>query len=244
MGNRLGLSCCVAVLLSSGLLVTAAGCSGSISENEAPNGLAGVGAGAGGEAGTSDASEAAGSGGGAVSTGGNAQGGQGDSGGNGAGGGASANALCPALGPFGTKLGDVAADVALLDCEGNEHRLHDLCEKSAIWILEYADWCPVCRSHARAAAARYDKFAGNDFGAFMVITEKRDGSAPDAELCAWARDEYGIEFPVLIDTNDAFQDALGVPPNKTQVVFGEGMVIVHKGSESGVEAAIETALGR
>jgi len=164
--------------------------------------------------------------------------------GDGDGGAASQDASCPALGPFGTQIGDVAADVTLLDCDGNEHRLHNLCEKSAGWVLEYADWCPICRSHARMAAARYERFVGDDFGAFMVVTETRNGGPPDAELCAWVRDEYGIEFPVLMDPDDAFQTALSVPPNKTQIVFGEGMTILHKGSDSGVEAAIETALGR
>ncbi len=140
-------------------------------------------------------------------------------------------------------MGDVAADVTLLDCDGKEHSLHDLCEKSAGWVLEYADWCPTCRAHARDAAARYEKYAGDDFGAFMIISEQRDGSPPDAEFCAWVRDEYNIVFPVLMDPDDAFQDALAVPPNQTQIVFGRGMVILHTRSESGTEAAIEAGLG-
>ncbi len=166
-----------------------------------------------------------------------------DPGEHGGSGGTAATAACPALGPFGTRAGDVASDVTLLDCDGNEHSLHDLCEKAAGWVIEYADWCPTCRAHARNAAARYDKYAGEDFGAFMIVTEARDGGPPDVDLCAWVRDQYQIVFPVLMDPEDAFQDALGVPPNQTQIVFGTGMIIVHTGSEAGVEAAIEVELG-
>jgi len=47
---------------------------------------------------------------------------------------------CPPEGPYGTQVGDKAADVTLLDCEGEPHTLHDLCPFNAGWIFAYAGW--------------------------------------------------------------------------------------------------------
>lgn len=47
---------------------------------------------------------------------------------------------CPPSGPFGTEVGDTAPDVVLLDCEGNPHRIHDLCSRNVSWIFEFTGW--------------------------------------------------------------------------------------------------------
>ena len=48
--------------------------------------------------------------------------------------------VCPPPGPYGTNLGAVVPDVALPDCDGNMHTLHDLCAKKAAWLWEFAPW--------------------------------------------------------------------------------------------------------
>lgn len=48
--------------------------------------------------------------------------------------------LCPPQGPFGANQGDTAPPLMLTDCEGNQHNLHDLCQKRASWFFVFAGW--------------------------------------------------------------------------------------------------------
>ncbi len=48
--------------------------------------------------------------------------------------------ICPPTGPFGTDPGDVAADVALPDCDGNIRSVHDMCGANAAHINLLAGW--------------------------------------------------------------------------------------------------------
>ena len=50
------------------------------------------------------------------------------------------NDVCPATGPFGSREGDILANVTLPDCDGNRHALHELCERQASWIYTFAGW--------------------------------------------------------------------------------------------------------
>jgi len=53
---------------------------------------------------------------------------------------APATAQCPPLGPFGQEVGDQLADAVLLDCDGNEYTIHDLCPYKISWIFVFAGW--------------------------------------------------------------------------------------------------------
>ena len=48
--------------------------------------------------------------------------------------------LCPPMGAVGVQPGNVLPDLALEDCEGNVHRLHDLCAARASYLFVYAGW--------------------------------------------------------------------------------------------------------
>lgn len=157
--------------------------------------------------------------------------------------------LCPPSGPFGPGAGDVAEDLVLLDCDGNEHSLHELCERDVVWLFELADWCPPCRAFAGSDANRiYDRFAdpaaGVSFEAWTVISEDSGFAPADAEDCAAIRDRYGLRMPVLYDPTGAFQDAFDVPANEVHVVLRRGAVIDWKGRYAGdeVESRIEAVI--
>lgn len=47
---------------------------------------------------------------------------------------------CPPVEPFGTELGATIPDLELPDCDGNLHRVHDLCDREAAWIFSFAPW--------------------------------------------------------------------------------------------------------
>ena len=48
--------------------------------------------------------------------------------------GACTDAICPPKGPFGVDAGDTVTDLELPDCDGNMHRLHDLCGARAGFV--------------------------------------------------------------------------------------------------------------
>jgi len=48
--------------------------------------------------------------------------------------------LCPPSGPFGNIVGDITVDLELPDCDGNMHRLHNLCGRKASWMFGMAGW--------------------------------------------------------------------------------------------------------
>lgn len=156
-------------------------------------------------------------------------------------------AMCPPT-PTGSGqvAGDVAADLVLMDCDGNPHSLHDLCERDAVWLFEFADWCPPCRSFASSSMNRiYSRFEGERFEAWMVISADAGFGAPDAEDCAAIRDRYGAALPVLFDPTGAFQDHFGVAANEVHIVLSRGARIEWIGhyAASQVEARIESTLG-
>ena len=217
------------------MLVAAIGCT----ENDrAPVG--GGGADAGGTRGGSDGGPEADAGaGGGTDAGGAVDAGAGDDAGGPTG-------PCPPSGPFGTEAGDVAADVTLLDCDGVEHSLHDLCEHEVSWVFEFTDWCPPCRAFAGRADDVYAAYEGEDFGAWFVISENDSFGPPTAELCAEIRDRYGLPMTVLYDPEQRFSDALDAPTNDFHLVMKRGNVIEWTGhyADSQIEDQLDAAFGR
>lgn len=145
-------------------------------------------------------------------------------------------ATCPAEGPFGTAVGDIAADVELFDCSGESVRLHELCDHDVTWLFSFADWCPPCRSFARNDAQNiYDANAGDEFEAYFVISADSSFGAPSQELCREITERYGLSMPVLFDPTGALQTTLGIDPNSQDVVFSRGMRIEWIGKYAGDE---------
>lgn len=134
---------------------------------------------------------------------------------------------CPPAGPFGQRVGDTAEDVVLMDCDGVEHRLHDLCDRRAVWLFELAAWCPPCRAFAMSEANRvYDRFAASsDFEGWVVISENASFDPATRMDCEEIRARYDLHAPVLFDPEGRFQAAFGVPANEVHVVLGAGAEI-------------------
>ena len=49
-------------------------------------------------------------------------------------------ALCPPPGPYGTAVGATIPALALPDCDGVMHDVHDLCERKAGWFFIFAGY--------------------------------------------------------------------------------------------------------
>ena len=155
-------------------------------------------------------------------------------------------ASCPPTGPFGTDVGDVAPDVTLLDCEGTEVRLHELCDAPVSWIYHYAEWCPVCRDFAPSAQMLYERHQADGLAAFIIISADGDFGAPDAALCAEVRMRYGFTMPVLYDATGAFASGLEAPTNAYNLIMTRGMEIVWEGhyADASVEGELAAAFAR
>ena len=145
--------------------------------------------------------------------------------------------LCPPTGPFGTNAGDTAGEIELMDCDGTVHRLHDLCDKDAVWLWGYADWCPNCRTFANNHARRiYERFEGENFAAWMVITANSSFGPPTLAECVTIRDGYGLPMPTLIDPSGQLESVAGLPqPNDAHVVLRGGAEIVWQEGYSGID---------
>ena len=152
---------------------------------------------------------------------------------------------CPPTGPFGTAVGDAVPDVTLMDCDGAEHSLHELCDHEALWVFEFAQWCPPCRAFAPDVNRIYERFQDRDLAAYFVFTETDSFGPPTAADCAAVRDAYGLTMPVLYDPSGAFPAALGVATNAYNVILTRGGVIDWEGhyAESQVEGQLERLLG-
>ena len=149
--------------------------------------------------------------------------------------------MCPPTGPYGRRVGDIAPDVMLTDCDGVVHSLHELCAKQVTWLFEFADWCPPCRTFAMSRANDiYDanvRDHGDAFAGWMVISQTASFGEPTVDDCAMIRDRYGIHMPVLIDPSGALQTALGVAPNEVNIVLTEGARLHWIGRFAGSEVS-------
>lgn len=148
--------------------------------------------------------------------------------------------------PTGNLLGDIMPSVELMDCDGNMHDVRDLCGRDAGWLFEFAAWCPPCRQHAASINDALARFEGEDVGLLFIISENENFGAPTQDDCRRFRDQYGLTVPVLMDTDDAFQRAFGVPPNAVNIVVDGDGTITHSqryGTQAAVLEAIEDVLG-
>ena len=154
---------------------------------------------------------------------------------------------CPPTGPYGMAAGQIADDITLMDCDGVEHSLHSLCENQAVWLFEFADWCPPCRSFAASEVnSIYDRHAGAGFEGYVIISADAGFGAPDAAECEEIRTRYGIHMPVLYDPTGAFQANFGVASNEINIVLSEGAQIEWIGHYAAnmVDSRITSTLGR
>lgn len=112
----------------------------------------------------------------------------------------------------------IAPDFALKDLQGNDVRLSDLRGKT-VMINFWATWCPPCRYEMPYIEAVYREKAGEDF---VVLAVSIDDD-PDA-VVQFVK-EFGLTFPVLIDTDKRVSYQYRVRPIPTTFfVDKEGVI--------------------
>jgi peroxiredoxin len=119
------------------------------------------------------------------------------------------------------KPGEPAPNFALTDIYGKEYRLADF-RGSYVVLNVWATWCPPCQYEIPDII----EFARDHAGDVAVLSISVD--EPGTDVAAFA-EEYGINYPVLLDDGEAADSYMGANPGIPQTYFvdGEGVVRGH-----------------
>jgi len=102
----------------------------------------------------------------------------------------------------------------LVDAQKMEaHELYRLADAKAVVLVSTGVGCPIARAMTPALKALRDKFAAQGVEVMMVdsnLQDSRDSIAAEAK-------EFGIDIPILMDSNQLVGEALGV--TRTAEVF-------------------------
>ncbi|MFT6399214.1 MAG: peroxiredoxin [Bradymonadia bacterium] len=151
---------------------------------------------------------------------------------------------CLELVATGSDIGDVPTDVTLLDCDGNEHSLRELCAEQAAWVFVYTGWCPPCQVNAGIANEFAAEFASDGFATYFVVSETQTFDEPDADYCSGIRDRFGLTMPVLFDPDQAMPAAAGMPHFDIDIVLGADNELLFAKQHASREEVREVILSR
>src|SRR5258707_3727862 len=95
----------------------------------------------------------------------------------------------------------------LVDAQHLEaHDLYRMSDDKAIVLISTGVGCPIARAMTPAVKALRDKFAAQGVEVMLIdsnLQDSRDAIAAEAK-------EYGIDIPILMDSNQIVGEALGV----------------------------------
>ena len=153
---------------------------------------------------------------------------------------------CPPTGPFGVTVGDVVADLALLDCDKNPVTLHSLCGNAVTWVYSYAEWCPNCKSNVKNVVGPRDVALGPLGLKTVLIAEQGNTGPATATLCKALQTQVPASVLVLYDPTESFKTLLQqAGPNEISLVLSQGGRIEYLqryASQSEVGAKLEALL--
>lgn len=133
------------------------------------------------------------------------------------------------------KIGEPAPAFKLKDLEGKEHELADY--KGKIVVLEwYNPGCPFVKKHheAKTMANLYNEYKDQNVVWLAVATGR---TAADTGELADSTGEFGIEYPVLLDTNSETGRAYGAKATPHMFVINPDGVLVYAGAIDNLPSA-------
>ncbi|MEH6571019.1 MAG: redoxin domain-containing protein [Halioglobus sp.] len=117
-------------------------------------------------------------------------------------------------------------DFSLLDHQGKHHQLSWYGDHKAIVIFIQGNGCPIVRNGAPTLAAIRDEYADQGVAFFMLNPQMQD----DRDSIAREAQEFGYDFPILLDESQLVAQALGVDrTSETFVIDPKSMSIVFRG---------------
>jgi thiol-disulfide isomerase/thioredoxin len=119
--------------------------------------------------------------------------------------------------------GEKAPDFQLMDIKGNIHKLSDYTGKK-VYIKFWASWCSICL----AGLDEIDTLAGenNDFVVLSVVAPGFRGEQNKDDFIKWFDSLGKKNLNVLIDTDGALSNKLGVRAYPTSVFIGSDGVLI------------------
>lgn len=96
------------------------------------------------------------------------------------------------------------ADVTVRDHDGAEHRLGDLVDRPTVVVIPRYYGCLPCRDYLRQVAERHGELEARGVAALGIST----GAAHQAR---WLMEEKGVPFPLMVDPERNFYDAVDLP---------------------------------
>jgi peroxiredoxin len=124
----------------------------------------------------------------------------------------------------GISIGNLAPDFSAINLEGDSLQLSDF-RGQTVLINAFASWCGPCRLEAPHLAQVYAEFGGDD-----VIFLGLNMGEPPGDVAAF-RDEFGLEFPLIMDGNGrlaGIYKPIGLPT--TWVIGPDGVIrYIHAG---------------
>lgn len=109
------------------------------------------------------------------------------------------------------EVGDKAPDFALVDLEGNDHKLSDY-EGQGVFLNFWGTWCKPCAKEMPAMDRQYEAFSNDGVQVLAVNIAQSD-----FEVQSFA-DQYGLSFPVVIDKTKSVMTAYNIRPLPTTVL--------------------------
>lgn len=112
-----------------------------------------------------------------------------------------------------------AIDFELINLDGEKVTLSSM-EGKLVFLNFWATWCGPCRSEMPSMEKLYDELKDEDFIILAVDLGEPENTVRDFV------NEYGLTFPVLLDTDNAVGSSYGarsIPT--TYIIDPEGMVL-------------------
>lgn len=124
----------------------------------------------------------------------------------------------------GFSIGDKAADFTLKDAGGAEVKLSEVVKNNKSTLLVFwATWCPYCVNEI-PQLKQLNTVYGNKGLKILAIDIGESGE----KVKSFAKKE-GIEYTILLDSNNAVANQYGVGGIPTNILIDNNGVIKHKG---------------
>lgn len=117
-------------------------------------------------------------------------------------------------------------DFSLLDQHGKHHQLSWYGDHRAIVLFVQGNGCPIVRNGAPTLKALRERFESRGVAFFMLNPQLQD----DRESIRKEAEEFGYDFPILVDEAQLVAESLGVDRTaETFVIDPKTMTVVFRG---------------
>ncbi len=133
------------------------------------------------------------------------------------------------------ELGALAPDFTLTDTEGNEHTLSTYIADGKVVVLEWFNpECPFVKKHHVKTSSMSDTYAAaveHENVVWLAINSGGAGKQGNGlELNQEAREEYGMDYPVLLDEDGMVGRAYEAKTTPQMYVISETGMLIYVGA--------------